>query len=146
MVDTLTTATVWDVLEQLRDRFGAALLVDAEAHADILGDAADAVAAHHRDELAQQLRALQPLLDRLARIAAGRHKRQAETDLLFVEMTDAIAAFLTPQGFSILVMGNPRVQQDLTDRKGNFEFVIKFTGRAPGPPPRVAIEVGGGPH
>lgn len=46
----------------------------------------------------------------------------------FNDMADAIGKYLKTIGWSALVVGRPRVQQQPLARNFNFEFVVEFTG------------------
>lgn len=46
----------------------------------------------------------------------------------FNDMADAIGTYLKTVGWSALVVGNPRVQQQPGEREFNYEFVVRFTG------------------
>ena len=59
--------------------------------------------------------------------------------LAFVDLTNAMAQYLATQGWTALVAGPARVQQQQDARPNHFELVITFTGGqtktpAPGPP------------
>lgn len=141
MAEGLNNADVWTVIEQLREHFGDRLRDHHDAdQTDLLLEAADVVKSATQDELAQQLLALRPLLDRLVAIAVGRHKRRQDNDQAFVDMTEGIAGYLRKHGWVVLVMGHPGVEQALSARPMNFRFVIDFTGRRPvEAPPTIVI-------
>lgn len=46
----------------------------------------------------------------------------------FDRLAVAIGAYLETIGWRAIVVGNPRVQQQPTEREFNYEFVVRFTG------------------
>lgn len=54
--------------------------------------------------------------------------RTPEVEAAFSALATAVGAYLTSIGWSALVVGNPRVQQQPLARPMNFEFVVQFTG------------------
>ena len=84
-------------------------------------------------------------------VDAHKQRREAEPDLPFVEMSEAVQAYLKAKGWLVLSMTAPAVEQDvaaLAPRRGNaFRFVLQFVGRMLGPAPSPIIAPGnGGTH
>ena len=52
-------------------------------------------------------------------------------DDLANEMLETVGRYLKSRGWNVVVIGSPRVQQQLLEAKLNFEFVLKFTGAPP---------------
>lgn len=60
---------------------------------------------------------------RIAAPLSSARKRAA-----FNDMADAIGKYLKSIGWSALVVGRPRIQQQPLAREFNYEFVVDFTG------------------
>jgi len=57
----------------------------------------------------------------------------------------ALQAYLETKGWSVVIVGNPRVQQQPYAGKFNYEFVVKFSGsqqKTPEPPEGTMVNAG----
>lgn len=52
-----------------------------------------------------------------------------DADAAFTRLSTALGEYLEAIGWSALVVGRPRVQQQPLARKFNHEFVVDFTGK-----------------
>lgn len=61
-------------------------------------------------------------------------KRKTDKERAFAQLAEAIAIFLSTEGWSCAVVSRPRVMRrpGLPDGDGNYEFVVNFTGLGPG--------------
>lgn len=55
-------------------------------------------------------------------------KPAIDADAAFTRLTSALSEYLEAIGWSALVVGRPRVQQQPHAREFNYEFVVDFTG------------------
>jgi hypothetical protein len=46
----------------------------------------------------------------------------------FTDLADALERYLNANGWTVAVVGSPRIQQPLGERPFNYEFVVRFTG------------------
>jgi hypothetical protein len=51
-----------------------------------------------------------------------------DADAAFTRLSSALGEYLEAQGWSALVVGRPRIQQQPGAREFNYEFVMDFTG------------------
>jgi hypothetical protein len=51
-----------------------------------------------------------------------------DTDAAFTRLSTALAEYLDAIGWSALVVGRPRIQQQPGALEFNYEFVVDFTG------------------
>lgn len=44
-------------------------------------------------------------------------------------MLGVVAKYLEKQGWKVLIIGSPRIEQQFGNRPFNYEFVLRFTGK-----------------
>jgi len=55
-------------------------------------------------------------------------RRPVKKDDAFGPLAFAVGDYLKSLGWTALVVGSPRIQQQPGDREFNYEFVVRFTG------------------
>lgn len=59
---------------------------------------------------------------------AKKRAKGSPRDQAFADFADALGRYLASIGWSAVVVGRPRIQQQPLARAFNYEFVVDFTG------------------